>query len=315
MKIPLPIIFLSLLLSACQPSIQYVDTGKTLEYRLGEKSLLTYNYATVYPSAGVDSIYRRSGFFHPVRSLSGDILTNLSPSDHYHHYGLWYAWTKTTFEGNEIDFWNVGKKQGTVSFREFTNISNSGFSAILNHIAYPDSSARQTVMTENLEIKVNKPSIPGYCLDYITTLQCATNSPVTLESYRYGGLVIRTRADWAPGRSNFMTSEGCTRKNADNSDARWAFFQGKTDNNDACILILSHPSNLNHPEPLRIWDENANSGIGDMMWNFSPTKKQSYTLSPSDKLRLHYRIFIFDKFINNDEAENLWKSFAKENLL
>lgn len=307
--------FLSILvlfLSSCQVSIHHVDNGNTLEYKLGDRSLLTYNYATVYPRAGVDSIYKRSGFFHPVNTILGETLTNLSPSDHYHHYGLWYAWTKTTFEGNEIDFWNVVKRQGTVSFREFTNISDSGFSAVLDHVAYPDSTARQTVMIENLEIKLGEPSCTGYYMDYISTIQCATNHPVILENYRYGGLVIRTREDWTPERTSFMTSEGFTQKDADNTDARWAYFQGKTGQGNACVLILSNPSNLNHPEPLRIWDEKANSGKGDMMWNFSPTKKKSYTLTPSDKLRLHYRIFIFDKLITSEEAENLWKDFVKK---
>lgn len=312
MKTTLISTFFLLLLYGCQPSLHHIDTGYTLEYRLGDKSLFTYNYATVYPPAGADSVYQRSGFFHPVNSINGETLTNLSPPDHYHHYGLWYAWTKTTFEGKEIDFWNVGKRQGTVSFREFTDISDSGFSAILDHIAYPDSLSTQKVMKENLKIKIGKTPISGYYIDYTTTLQCATDSPVTLEQYRYGGLVIRTREDWTPARADFLTSEGFTRKDADNSDARWAYFQGKADKDDACILILSHPSNLNHPEPLRVWDENANAGTGDMMWNFSPTKKQSYTLVPSEKLTLHYRIFILDQLISPDEAEKLWQIFSKE---
>jgi len=312
MKTILFFTFFLILLSGCHTSFRYENTGHSLEYKLDGKSLFIYNYATVYPPAGVDSVYKRSGFLHPIKSINGEILTNLSPSDHYHHYGLWYAWTKTRFRGKEIDFWNVAKKQGTVCFREFTNISGSGFSAILDHVVYPDSSDEQTAMVENLEIKLGKSSIPGYYIDYITSIQCATDSTIIFEPYRYGGLVIRTREDWTPDKTNFVTSEGFTRKDADNSEARWAFFQGKACKNDACILILSHPSNLNHPEPLRIWDENANSGNGDMMWNFSPTKKQSYTLSPSDRLTLHYRIFILDKLINTDEAENLWLSFSKE---
>ncbi|NDV70074.1 PmoA family protein [Dysgonomonas sp. 25] len=312
MKTFLSFFFSLLFLAACQPSLHYEDTGRALEYKSGEKTLFAYNYATVYPPAGVDTVYKRSGFFHPVNDMAGETLTNLSPSDHYHHYGLWYAWTKTTFEGDEIDFWNVYKKQGTVRFREFTEISDTGFSAVLDHIVYPDSSAEKTAMIENLEIRIGKPDGAAYYLDYITTVQCATTSPITLEQYRYGGLVIRTRADWTPDRTAFLTSEGYTRENADNTNARWALFGGKTDKGDACILILSHPSNLNYPEPLRIWDEKANAGTGDMMWNFSPTKKYPHTLDPSDELRLHYRIFVFDNPIHADRAERLWQRFTEE---
>ena len=87
-------------LGSCQPSetsCSVVDTGKTLDYKIGDKLLFSYNYTTVYPAPGVDSVYKRSGFIHPLKTLGGEVMTNCSPADHYHHFGLWYAWTKTTF--------------------------------------------------------------------------------------------------------------------------------------------------------------------------------------------------------------------------
>ena len=107
------VFLISLFLGSCQPSetsCSVVDTGKTLDYKIGDKLLFSYNYTTVYPAPGVDSVYKRSGFIHPLKTLGGEVMTNCSPADHYHHFGLWYAWTKTTFEGNEIDFWNLHKK-------------------------------------------------------------------------------------------------------------------------------------------------------------------------------------------------------------
>ena len=71
-----------------------VDTNKALSTQWMEKHLFTYNYAVTYPPQGVDTAYKRSGFIHPLRTLEGEVLTNCSPSDHYHHFGLWYAWTK-----------------------------------------------------------------------------------------------------------------------------------------------------------------------------------------------------------------------------
>ena len=108
------VFLISLFLGSCQPSetsCSVVDTGKTLDYKIGDKLLFSYNYTTVYPAPGVDSVYKRSGFIHPLKTLGGEVMTNCSPADHYHHFGLWYAWTKTTFEGNEIDFWNLHKEQ------------------------------------------------------------------------------------------------------------------------------------------------------------------------------------------------------------
>lgn len=292
-------------LNKCQLSV--TDTGSVLEYKLGSKPLFSYNYALVYPPAGIDTVYKRGGFIHPLKALNGAVLTNLSPSDHYHHFGLWYAWTKTTFEGNEIDFWNLNKKQGTIRFRDFEQISDNGFKARLDHIVYPDSPNEKVAMHEELNIKVGEAGQDGYYIDYNTILRCATSSPIIFEAYRYGGLVIRTREDWNDKNAEMLTSEGVTRADADGSHARWCYFQGKTEKGDACILIVSCPANLNHPEPMRVWDKTVNPANEDVMWNFSPTKEQPFTLIPGQSFHLSYRIYILDTKIDADKAEMLFK--------
>ena len=209
------VFLISLFLGSCQPSetsCSVVDTGKTLDYKIGDKLLFSYNYTTVYPAPGVDSVYKRSGFIHPLKTLGGEVMTNCSPADHYHHFGLWYAWTKTTFEGNEIDFWNLHKKQGTVRFRNFEHVSDNGFVATLDHVVYPDSPAEKVAMNERLEINIGTTSLPGYYIDYHTTIRLASPSPITMEAYRYGGICIRTREDWNDQTAEMLTSEGLSRK-------------------------------------------------------------------------------------------------------
>lgn len=211
------VFLISLFLGSCQPSetsCSVVDTGKTLDYKIGDKLLFSYNYTTVYPAPGVDSVYKRSGFIHPLKTLGGEVMTNCSPADHYHHFGLWYAWTKTTFEGNEIDFWNLHKKQGTVRFRNFEHVSDNGFVATLDHVVYPDSPAEKVAMNERLKINIGTTSLPGYYIDYHTTIRLASPSPITMEAYRYGGICIRTREDWNDQTAEMLTSEGLSRDEA-----------------------------------------------------------------------------------------------------
>ena len=108
------VFLISLFLGSCQPSeisCSVVDTGKTLDYKIGDKLLFSYNYTTVYPAPGVDSVYKRSGFIHPLKTLRGEVMTNCSPADHYHHFGLWYAWTKSscpTFRHFMREAWQTG---------------------------------------------------------------------------------------------------------------------------------------------------------------------------------------------------------------
>lgn len=302
------LLLVALSFGACRPeaaSFSVKDTGKSLDYMCGDSLLFSYNYATVYPPVGVDSVYKRSGFIHPLRTMSGETLTNCSPVDHRHHFGLWYAWTKTTFEGKEIDFWNLYKKQGTVRFRRFEQVSDNGFTATLDHVAYPDSSAEKTAMTETLTVRLGRTECPGYYIDYRTTLRCAGSSPVTLEAYRYGGFCLRTRPDWNGQTSEMLTSEGAVRDSADGSHARWCYLQGQAGAGYASLLVVPSADNLNYPEPLRVWPSNANLPAGDVMWNFSPTKEQPFTLRPGAELTLAYRVYVLEERLDADAAARL----------
>lgn len=121
--------------------------------------------------------------------------------------------------GNEIDFWNLHKKQGTVRFRNFEHVSDNGFVATLDHVVYPDSPAEKVAMNERLEINIGTTSLPGYYIDYHTTIRLASPSPITMEAYRYGGICIRTREDWNDQTAEMLTSEGLSRDEADGSRA------------------------------------------------------------------------------------------------
>ena len=171
---------ISLFLGSCQPSetsCSVVDTGKALDYKMGEKLLFSYNYATVYPVSGVDSVYKRSGFIHPLKTLGGEVMTNCSPADHYHHFGLWYAWTKPRSKETRSISGTYHKKQGTVRFRNFERVSDNGFVATLDHVVYPDSPAEKVAMNERLEINIGTTSLPGYYIDYHTTVRLASPQP------------------------------------------------------------------------------------------------------------------------------------------
>src|SRR5690606_8299083 len=55
------------------------DEQGTLTIRNHDHPVLQYNYATVYPPAGVDTVFRRSGFIHPAWSPAGKVLTGIHP--------------------------------------------------------------------------------------------------------------------------------------------------------------------------------------------------------------------------------------------
>ncbi|MGB6154220.1 MAG: DUF6807 family protein, partial [Pricia sp.] len=55
-----------------------------LQLTLNRKPVVTYRYGMTYPPEGVDSIYKKSGYIHPILTPRGDTLSRIQPPDHYH---------------------------------------------------------------------------------------------------------------------------------------------------------------------------------------------------------------------------------------
>ncbi|HNY15340.1 MAG TPA: hypothetical protein PKI12_07350, partial [Bacteroidales bacterium] len=56
-------------------------TKDNIILKKGSSEILNYRKSILYPPAGVDTAYKRSGFIHPMYSPSGNILTRISPRD------------------------------------------------------------------------------------------------------------------------------------------------------------------------------------------------------------------------------------------
>lgn len=292
-----------------------VDSNLTISY--DSKPLLTYQIKTVYPPAGQDTNYKRSGFIHPVRTLNGQTLTRIQPPDHYHHYGIWNPWTHTLFEKDTVDFWNIKGKQGTVRFAKLTSrnttAQEASYTALHEHVVFKKDGTEKVALNEWQTVRVQAPKAgsQAYIVDITSTLECATQSPLLILAYRYAGLGWRATEYWNKDNSEMLTSEGNTRDNTDNSKAKWIIVYGDLPQNDeGGILMLSHPKNYNHPEPLRIWDKKANGGRGDVFANFAPTKDMDWLLEPGKRYTLQYRLIIFNGKYTKEKAEQAWNEFA-----
>lgn len=281
----------------------------------GSSNLLRYNYKTIYPPTGVDTVYKRSGFIHPLWSPRGQELTRINAPDHYHHWGLWNPWTEVLFEKDTVDFWNLARKQGTVRFANFISTASgnvfAGFKALHQHVVFKKGGGEKVAINEVQSVKIYQPA-PNqnyYIADIIIQLNCATESPVLLLEYRYGGLGIRATKEWDKNNSEVITSEGKNRKEADGSTARWCMVQGAVNNDYAGLILMSYPTNYNYPEPLRVWPEDMNKR-GDVFLNFSPTKNMNWLLAPGNEYLLKYRLLVFNDKFSKEKAETAWQNFA-----
>lgn len=295
--------------------IRSVAAEGFLNISVNNRNLLRYNYKTMYPPKGVDTVFKRSGFIHPLWSPHGQELTRINAPDHYHHFGLWNPWTHVFFEGDTVDFWNLKSKQGTVRFANFTSVNDGAvyadFQALHEHVVFKKDGTEKVALNELQTVRVYQPQANQdyYIADIIIQLNCATESPVLLKEYRYGGLGWRATEKWNKDNSETLSSEGKTRKDADGTKARWVIVQGSIDQDYAGAVMMSYPTNYNYPEPLRIWPESMN-GRGDVYANFSPTKDKDWLLKPGQNYVLKYRFLVFNGKYSKEKAETAWQSFA-----
>ena len=263
-------------------NIAVVESDGAMIIKASDKNLLQYNFRTVYPPKGVSPYYKRSAFIHPLWAPHGQVLTRIQPPDHYHHYGIWNPWTHMLYKGDTLDFWNIGGKDGTVRFANFTSVKSGEvfgeYAALHEHVAY-ERGSEEVIINEVQAVKIYQPGADYYIADVFIQMNCATADPVTLLEYRYGGFGWRTTEKWDKNNSEVLTSEGRTRKDADSKPARWCLVQGDIDNDYAGVVMMSWPANYNHPEPMRIWPENQYDR-GDMFANFSPTRNMNWPLQP-----------------------------------
>lgn len=292
------------------------QSEKALVIKKDGLDLWQYNQGLTMPPEGVPLAYARSGFVHPMRTPEGLSLTRIQPSDHYHHYGLWNPWTRVGYKNDTIDFWNLNDKQGTVRFANFINRTSgpvyADYKVLHEHVVLKDREVPEVAFTEvqGVRIFAEKEDDGYYLADISIVMNTNPNDSLVLQEYRYGSLGWRATELWNRYNSEVITSEGLDRKSADGSLARWCIVQGELEDNYGAVVMMSFPTNFNHPEPLRIWPEDIYDR-GDMYANFAPTKNKDWVLDAGKAYQLNYRFLVSSKKISPEEAEKAWKQFAK----
>jgi hypothetical protein len=327
--------------------VTWSNSGEDYTFQYRGKNILNYR-RTPYPvPAGVDPVYSRGAFIHPLWSPSGKVLTRIQPPDHYHHYGIWTAWTVARYEGKEVDFWNLAKRQGTVRspllstmivpetgpvyahywighrYVDLNSPPEKQYPASLSDHLYGrrfqeassmDGWGEKTVIVENWDIKAFPAQIDGrlvWIIDLEMSFSNVLNSIIELPAYRYGGGIgFRATDDWTRENCSVLTSEGKTREQADGTRARWCDVHGTVDGQTSGIIFMDHPANREHPEPMRVWPSDIDKEKGRFFFEFCPIRLNGWSLQPGKENVLRYRMVVYDGTLDPKTMETLWKNFA-----
>ena len=301
---------LGLLISCNMPKYTSKKENGNIVFSINNRPIVSYRYNLTYPPKGVDTAYKRSGYIHPIKTLGGHTVTQIQPSDHYHHYGLWNPWTHVLYKKDTLDFWNLKKGLGTVRFKNIVSLSTNSYKVHQEHVVLKNG-IEEVALNETQEVQIHYISDKVYSLHLTIRYECATENPFKILEYRYGGLCLRGTKEWDTQTSLISSDRKKERDSLDGSLAKWCKVEGKLGDSYGGVAILSHPQNYNHPQPLRVWPEET-EGDGNVFINFAPTKNKDWVLKPGKTYTLRYKLIIFDGILTDTETNVLYDIYRQE---
>ncbi len=275
-----------------------VEGRPAFDYQMDKEAL---------PRADIAPHYKRAGYLHPVYSPSGKVVTDDFRPRREHHHGIWSPWTKTSFQGRAPDFWNTHDKTGTVEFVgldwTWSGPVHGGF--VARH-KMMDLSAPTPVAALHELWQVTAYNVPeARVFEIMVTQLCATNDPLILPEYHYGGMGLRGSSEWL-GRDKpaILTSEGVTdRVKAHTNKVRWLHIGGTVSGSLTGIAMMGHSENFRAPQPVRVAE-------GEPFFCFAPSQGGEWRIEPGKPYVARYRYVVTDGPADRAKLDAFWNAFV-----
>ena len=302
---------------ALRPAAATAEGGNPAAFRLvdvddkslgvfdGEEPVLVYNHGVITCERVPETDHRRSRscYIHPLYGISGEVLTDDFPQDHYHHHGIFWTWPHVGMEGQEHDLW-----AGNTIRQQFVKrlACRAGPVAAVVGMENGWFVGDRKVMVERVWITAHKVAADTRALD-IQLVFIPTDKPVTLwgaEGKSYGGLTMRFSPPSIRDPATMIAvQEGVTDVDLSESPQPWADYTSKLGGHDtpsgASVFIGSdHPGYpptwlLRHYGPLCVgWP-----GV------------TAETFEPGKPIRLNYRVWIHKSVVAVEEIQRAYDGY------
>jgi hypothetical protein len=294
-----------------RPVVEARRDGPVVRVTVSGKPALTYQAEPAeFPRPDIKPIFRRGGYIHPVFTPEGRAITDDYPVDHPHHHGIWWAWTKTEYDGRQPDFWNMGDSTGRIDFDSldatWSGRIHGGLTATTRFTDVTGGRS-DVVLKDRWDVRVYSVSDSSKftIFDVVSTQNLAGDKPLVLPEYRYGGLGVRGHIHWngKGDKTVFLTSEGKNRADGNGSNARWTHMGGTIDGRPAGIAILDHPSNFRSPQPTRLNPDNP-------FFNYAPSVAGEWKIEPRKPYVSRYRFVTYEGEPDRALLDRLWNDYA-----
>ncbi len=289
------------------PHVTATDSEREITLRVGDKPVLAYNRSVLEPPEGVDSVFRSSGFIHPVYTPSGKIITDAYPADHLHQHAIFFSWVRAVFEGRSVDFWNQAEGAGTTEHFTINDIRSgdvfAGLTVVRRYIDKTAPAGPKAALEETWTIHCYAVD-DGFLFDIESEQRTATTAPLTVNEYHYGGMAVRGAAGWTKGSGVAMlTSEGKDRVEGNHTRPVWLEMNGPVESGSAGILAMDHAGNFHHPQPVRLHPTMP-------YFCFAPMVIGEFQINAGELYVTRYRFHVHDGGPDPENNDRLWHDYS-----
>ncbi|MBN1908833.1 MAG: PmoA family protein [Pirellulales bacterium] len=210
------------------------------------RPVLVYNFGMITGEKVPKKDRRRqqAAFIHPVYGLSGEVLTDSFPRDHYHHHGIFWTWPHVGIDGKDYDLWT--SRGIRTRYVRLLHKSPGRTSAALG-MENGWFVGQQKVMIERVGIRVHASTDEAQVLDLEFTW-IPVDRPITLrgaENKSYGGLTMRFAVP-RKQKGTITVPSGVTKRDLSNTRLPWAdltyAFPGAPTASGAALMVRpDHP--------------------------------------------------------------------------
>jgi hypothetical protein len=266
-----------------------------------------------------------------VNTLLGGCVTATFPADHEHQHGIFSAWTRTTYDGQLTDFWNLAHKTGRVRHEKISNIVETGDKALIEVDLLHQAIGKSVtdVLREHWKITVYPPAANCYWFDIESTQNPLTDKPLHIEQYIYGGQGYRGPVGWLQPEDDYAkmhpehhwsgaimrTSERQGRIEGNHTHVKWAAIQGQPVAADgltrvsidqpSTLAILSHASNFRFPQAVRLHPTKP-------YFSYSPCVDGPFVIEKPNAYTSKFRYVVIDGPIDENWIDQQWKIWNDE---
>ena len=292
-------------------------SGLWLTHRLTDRVVLGYGDRPLFDyvyAPDVDPRESPKPYFHPLRTLAGNVVTLFRPHDHRWHHGL--AMTMAQLSGQ--NFWGGPtfvrdrgyvrlEDHGRIVHRSWDALECGADRALLAERLEWLSHADEVWIDERRRIEVLEvdPARGYWRLELELRLRNVRAEPLAFGSPTtrgrpmagYGGLFWRGVRAFHGG--TLLAADGLEGEAVMGARSPWLAFVGRHDGVDdqSTLLFLDGPDNPRHPNQ---WFARAESYAGV---SFAFMFDAEYTLDPGRELALSYAIVLADGAWTRDDIE------------